>query len=954
MWCQRELEVHRILVVVLSILLQHLVAILFLVTLRQVFLEELAVVLRPPLDRQLGDCRLELARFLDDADALDLALLLALHDASLEALVPHVHLLQLLPFQVVAQVVDDVPRVEVWHRSGPTCADAISTINQDHGDDRAIELRLDLSTVLVEVVQHLVIGFSENEASDRRQARVDVTRRGGILASLQAGSELALGHQQIQIVGANEVLGHAHDCLGQGRLAVVVGSMLRHIADQLSHLHVVFELSLEAPEHDLPLTRLKTVHHGWDCPRDVVLRELNQLLVHEVRVANLLLGVVDQVALLVGVDPFLAVVCTLLVECQVDGPVVLGAVVPVVDLVCLDGAEILLGLCRCACAQTLVVLDLVALSILRLLLPHLVLRHGVEADRLLAPGRLHNRREELLQEVGQLCKRRPPRVDQIDDQALDVGAIVILVGHDHDGAIPETLELLVVLLVQIEAHDLDDVLNLLVRHHLLQGRVTHVEQFTPQGEDAVLVSADNTEAGDGQRLGRVSLGQDEGACVRILAASVVGILQLRHASQPIDLAGFRRQILSEGNLRFRHCGHQDQVADATIRNFLQELFGQLAAGAKLGLFRHQSFLGLRVEGRVLDEAPDEDPQVSLDVVRLDVDPALHYFLALLLDLAQDRLHNLVRDVRHVRASADGADGVHEAHLVEASLGQADADLPTLPALLVDRGHPDPGEKIEVRVVLETFDVQLLSVQVNRAFLGCRPSNVVHTLGKQRNDVVVQGRHAELGKVWLECNPREGGILASDNLRRPLFRHVVLVGLGELLLPIACFHRELRGEHVAKLRAITVATTDNFAVGVVVVVAGKQVSENHLWDVDLVLLVNHNWQPSAVVHHRDGVVLGVNIDLQRVHALGVPHQVVSSIHNDLIKDLVEGRDITYLAEHHAALHGVKDPELLRLRLCGTNIGVGPEQDVLQLRLLLVDLLDALALSACGVRNRRHLV
>ena len=48
----------------------------------------------------------------------------------------------------------------------------------------------------------------------------------------------------------------------------------------------------------------------------------------------------------------------------------------------------------------------------------------------------------------------------------------------------------------------------------------------PQGEHAVVVTAHHTQAADGQRLGGVSLSQDERAHVGVAAARIVGVVQL--------------------------------------------------------------------------------------------------------------------------------------------------------------------------------------------------------------------------------------------------------------------------------------------------------------------------------------------------------------------------------------------------------------------------------------------
>jgi hypothetical protein len=56
-------------------------------------------------------------------------------------------------------------------------------------------------------------------------------------------------------------------------------------------------------------------------------------------------------------------------------------------------------------------------------------------------------------------------MDEVDDQALDVGAVLILAGHDHHLAIPQAFDVVhgLVLLLVLQPHNLDQIRYLLVR-----------------------------------------------------------------------------------------------------------------------------------------------------------------------------------------------------------------------------------------------------------------------------------------------------------------------------------------------------------------------------------------------------------------------------------------------------------------------------------------------------------
>ena len=63
----------------------------------------------------------------------------------------------------------------------------------------------------------------------------------------------------------------------------------------------------------------------------------------------------------------------------------------------------------------------------------------VEVVDAFALGGLDNGSDELLEER-QPQKLRPVVVDKVDQKALDVRAVLILIGHDHYFAVPEGLE----------------------------------------------------------------------------------------------------------------------------------------------------------------------------------------------------------------------------------------------------------------------------------------------------------------------------------------------------------------------------------------------------------------------------------------------------------------------------------------------------------------------------------
>ena len=128
------------------------------------------------------------------------------------------------------------------------------------------------------------------------------------------------------------------------------------------------------------------------------------------------------------------------------------------------------------------------MPVVRGVLPLVELWQGVEALRLAALGDLDDGRDELLEE-GELEEGGPVVVDEVDEEPLDVGAVLVLIGHDHELAVPQRLEVVhrLVLLLVGQSDDFYHLIDLLVLHDLLVGGVAHVEQLAPQRVHAVLV-----------------------------------------------------------------------------------------------------------------------------------------------------------------------------------------------------------------------------------------------------------------------------------------------------------------------------------------------------------------------------------------------------------------------------------------------------------------------------------
>mmetsp|Transcript_126289 Transcript_126289/g.342822 ORF Transcript_126289/g.342822 Transcript_126289/m.342822 type:complete len:212 (-) Transcript_126289:775-1410(-) len=196
--------------------------------------------------------------------------------------------------------------------------------------------------------------------------------------------------------------------------------------------------------------------------------------------------------------------------------------------------EILLSLLGSGCSETLVVLDLPSFAIVVVIFPVFVFFHGEELLDVASFRHLDDRRHKLLYESFPLEERGPPVLHQIQDQALNVRTIVVLISHDHDVTIAHPVRGRVVLL-WFDAQNFGYGRDLGVGHSLPKRGLAHIEQLAAEREHTEAIPADDAEAGNRKGLGAVPLGEDQGAIAPFAAAGEVGVLQLGDSEEPLAL-----------------------------------------------------------------------------------------------------------------------------------------------------------------------------------------------------------------------------------------------------------------------------------------------------------------------------------------------------------------------------------------------------------------------------------
>mmetsp|Transcript_5509 Transcript_5509/g.13593 ORF Transcript_5509/g.13593 Transcript_5509/m.13593 type:complete len:256 (-) Transcript_5509:960-1727(-) len=252
-------------------------------------------------------------------------------------------------------------------------------------------------------------------------------------------------------------------------------------------------------------------------------------------------------------------------------------------------------------------------------------------------------------------------LNHVEQEALDVGSIEILVSHDHNASVPQPPHA-IVLLFLIQPYNLDDVLDLLIVDCLLEAGISDVEGLTAEREDSICVTSNNAQPCYSKCFRAVSLCQDEGALLRAFPSRPVGVFQLWDAKDSGGPSSGLHFLFHVDGL-FGLGPLQHGVHNPRVKHLLHGCVRDLTFRPELGLLQSHRLLGLGVEGGIDDQAVDEDPQVVADVIRLDV----HSTLVLRVRALVDGVHELVGNMHDVRATLRGVDGVHEGDLLELAI-----------------------------------------------------------------------------------------------------------------------------------------------------------------------------------------------------------------------------------------------------------------------------------------------
>ena len=250
-------------------------------------------------------------------------------------------------------------------------------------------------------------------------------------------------------------------------------------------------------------------------------------------------------------------------------------------------------------------------------------------------------------------------MDEVDDQALDVGAVLILAGHDHHLAIPQAFDVVHGLVLLLYCNP-----TILTRSDislfgdLLDIGFPHVQQLPLQRVDSIVVLAHHADPRHGQSLGRVPLSEDQGTPRTILGSGLVGVVQLWDSSKLGSFLPLLR--LAQLVLRPELAPHQHRLDDPCLSHILLELIRKFALGAKALSYQNHRLLGLRVKSGIFYKTAHENPHVIFNLLGRYFHPSL----VLLVDALYQRLDHHVCHMVHMLATLQGSDAVDEANLLK--------------------------------------------------------------------------------------------------------------------------------------------------------------------------------------------------------------------------------------------------------------------------------------------------
>jgi hypothetical protein len=248
----------------------------------------------------------------------------------------------------------------------------------------------------------------------------------------------------------------------------------------------------------------------------------------------------------------------------------------------------------------------------------------------------------------------------------------------------------------------------------------------------------------------------------------------------------------------------------------------------------------------------------------------------------DFRHGSVYHIRDMRSSLGRAIPIHKRH----SFGRGPLEEYQVPSWC-KFALKNFFFRVKSRVIDYILAFQTNAIEMDLD-CGSRAHNtVVNAFGNDSQSVVTDRFHPKGMQVW---NVRYFGKLFPrefPDLGFALDRHVLGPFLRVLLRSVTCLDSKLYRKHVCQLDTEPVLATSCSSASIVIVASAEQMSKHEFWDVYLVLGVNLDRDPSAVIQHGNLVCFLVDNYSDFRHSV-VLDTVVNSIVQYFFENVLERR------------------------------------------------------------------
>ena len=150
---------------------------------------------------------------------------------------------------------------------------------------------------------------------------------------------------------------------------------------------------------------------------------------------------VDIVFTIKCIQPFFSCICFLFIERQINAIVVFFIQIFKIDSMLINVGKIFFCFFICRCSEPFIVFCLPQMRVLGRNLPFFEIMKTKKRNRLLSFSNLNNRSNKLFQKSFHLIQARPKILYKINKQALYMRTIMILICHNSNRPISQTLRI---------------------------------------------------------------------------------------------------------------------------------------------------------------------------------------------------------------------------------------------------------------------------------------------------------------------------------------------------------------------------------------------------------------------------------------------------------------------------------------------------------------------------------